>query len=98
MSKSFYSDYISHCLRFYCRNQQAVAMSACDKKNWLACDSVLRSLSDAENEIIFRVYLSRGSVNDALASISNSTGHSVDDLWKLVKNVERKIAEERGLV
>ena len=99
MGKTFYSDYVSHALRFFCRCKDVpVSSPEADRKNWMACRDAVATLSEAEQEFIYRVYSHRQNVNDSVCATSRVTGHSVDELWHLVKTVERKVAENRGLI
>lgn len=97
--KTFYSDYVSHAMRFYIRNQEPpITAPLSDRKSWLACDNVVKSLSDAERHLIRRVYSSKLGVKEAVCLISRTHGDSIDEMWATIKKVERKVAEERGLV
>ena len=37
MSRSYYSEYVNHCMRFYARHSGTTFNNKTDKINWLAC-------------------------------------------------------------
>lgn len=44
--RTFYSEYVQHCMRFYARHANPKFRSDADKKNWFACDSALKGFMD----------------------------------------------------
>ena len=70
MHKPFYTDYVRHTLRFYSRNlNQTHFKKGVDKKNWLACHSVVNSYSDRDRNIIVYVYGSYDTLADNVYEI-----------------------------
>lgn len=96
--RTFYSDYIQHCLRFYVRHPRPSFKSSADKANWLACDDTLKRLSEDERELISLVYRERDSITDCVYEASVKHNISQDKVWNLISDVERKIAKRRGLI
>ena len=83
MARSFYSAYIEHCMRFYARYKKPEFFrSDADKKNWLACDNALKDFSAEDN-----VY-----------HLAKKENINQDTLWKLIGDLERKVAKRRGLI
>ena len=56
MSRTFYSEYVNHCLRFYARHDRPKFHSEADKHNWAACDSALKSFSDNDRAMLLYIY------------------------------------------
>ena len=44
--RTFYSEYVQHCMRFYARHTNPKFRSDADKKNWFACDSALKGFTE----------------------------------------------------
>lgn len=98
MSKAFYSDFANHCLRFYTRHKNPTFNSEADKRNWEVCDELLSKYEDREREILTFVYFEGDTIPDNVYKISTAKGISQDNVWKLVNEIERNIAYERGLI
>lgn len=54
--RTFYSEYVQHCMRFYARHTNPKFRSDADKKNWFACDSALKGFTDKEQEMLLTIY------------------------------------------
>lgn len=98
MSRVFYSDYVNHCMRFYARHDKPKFHSEADKHNWAACDNALKTFSDKERETLLTIYRSGDIIADNIYQLSRERGVSQDSIWKLVNELERKIAKRRGLL
>lgn len=99
MSKACYSDYIRHVLRFYIRkNQKTEFLKESDKLNWLACDDVLKLQPDHIKNIFFKIYTSQEPFPQAVRTVSLENDIPEKKLWDIMKNIEKEIAEKRGLI
>ena len=99
MNKPFYTDYIRHALRFYTRNlTQPKFKKEVDKENWLACNKVIRLYSDRDKDILVYVYGSYDTLADNVYAMSKKYSINQNIIWDTMKEFERKIAEERGLL
>lgn len=98
MGKSFYSDYVNHCLRFYARYANPVFHSEADKKNWKACDDALSEFSVKDRDTLLAVYKSRDTTADTVYAIAKDEGIEQDGIWKLLGDLERKVAKKRELL
>lgn len=99
MNRPFYSEYVRHCLRFYSRNRTvSYFRSDVDKKNWLACNSVIRSLSEQDRDIIVSVYGNFDTLADNVYEIAKKYDINQAIIWDMMKDIERKIAKKRGLL
>ena len=50
--RTYYSEYIQHCMRFYARHPHPKFHSDADKQNWYACENALKGFSDSEKDIL----------------------------------------------
>lgn len=98
MSRTFYSEYVNHCLRFYARHEKPSFHSDADKKNWLACESALKGFSDNDREMLLTIYRGGDTIPDNVYQLAKSKGIKQDSIWKLIGELERKVAKRRGLL
>lgn len=99
MSKTFYSDYVNHCIRFYIRHPHPKYHSSADKENWLVCDKALNSFSDKDRHLLLAVYSTEGdNLADSVNQVSQDRNVRQETIWKVVNELERKIAKRRGLL
>lgn len=98
MARAFYSDYVNHCLRFYARHTKPQFHSAADKNNWLACENALNGFTDSEREMLLTIYREGDTIPDNVYQMAKSKGIKQDSIWKLVNELERKVAKRRGLL
>lgn len=96
--RAFYSDYVNHCLRFYARHSRPIFHSEADKKNWNACDNALKSFSDSDRDILLTIYIEGDTIPDNIYQMAKSKGIKQDTIWKLISELERKVAKRRGLI
>lgn len=97
--RRYYSEYVSHCLTFYCRYPSlSYFRSEIDRHNWQACHIVLSSLPEDEREMVMCVYKANDAVKDSVSQVAREKRISQEKVWKTIGNVERKIAVQRGLV
>ena len=96
--RTFYSEYVRHCMRFYSRHLNPKFKSEADKNNWIACQCALSGFSDSDRETLLTIYRGRDTIPDNVYQISKEKGIKQDNLWKLVNDLERKVAKRRGLL
>lgn len=96
--KTFYSEYIQHCMRFYARHPHPKFQSEVDKQNWNACASVLKDFTSREKDILITVYQMRDTIPDNIFQISKARNLQQDVIWQLINKLEHKIAKRRGLI
>lgn len=97
--RAFYSEYVNHCLRFYCKHPKPnYFRSEADKKNWNACDVALKSFSDSDREMLITIYREGDTIPDNVYQMATKRGISQDGIWKLVTDLEKKVAKRRGLI
>ena len=100
MSKTCYSDYVKHALRFYSRNcdEKPAFRSEVDKSNWHSCDSVLSHYPLDARKLLIEVYSGRDTLPDEVYGASKKWKVDQNWIWDEMKKLERKIAKRRGLI
>ncbi len=98
MARTFYSEYVTHCMRFYARHPDPRFKSDADKKNWLACDNTLKQFTQEDREILVTVYREGDTISDNVYEVSKKLGIKQDTVWALIGELEHKIAKRRGLI
>ncbi len=98
MAKTFYTDFVRHCLRFYARYSKPKFRSAADKHNWSACDSALKGFNDSERVLLLNIYREGDTLADNIYQAAKITGTAQDKVWKLTNELERRVAKRRGLL
>lgn len=100
MSKTYYTDYVRHALRFYSRNctVRPKFKSDSDKNNWLACHSIFKTVADRERDMLLSVYSGYDTLPDEVYNCSKKCNIDQNIIWDLMKITERKIAKKRGLL
>lgn len=98
MSRTFYSEYVNHCLRFYARHEKPSFHSDADKNNWLACDSALKGFSDSDREMLLTIYREGDTIPDNVYQMAKTKGIKQDAIWALINSLEKKVAKRRGLL
>ena len=99
MHRPCYSEYVRHALRFYTRNlSQPAFKTEVDKKNWVSCAIVLNDYSERDFDIIVAVYSGYDTLPDNVYETAKKHEINQNIIWDMLKELERKIARERGLV
>lgn len=96
--RTFYSEYVQHCMRFYARHPRPKFRSDADKQNWNACDSAMKGFTDKEQVILMTVYREGGTIPDNVYKVSVDRNMKQDNIWKLINELERKVAKRRNLI
>lgn len=96
--RSYYSEFVNHCLRFYSRHRDPKFHNDAEKRNWYACDNALKSFTDSEREILIAIYAEGDTISDNVYQIAKKTDMKQDTIWKLINDLERKVAKRRGLM
>ena len=90
--------YVQHCMRFYARHPRPKFHSDADKQNWYACENALRGFTDSERDILLFVYREGDTIPDNVYRASVDRNIKQDTIWKLINELERKIAKRRNLI
>lgn len=94
-----YTSYVRHCMRFYSHYLHITEFkNECNKANWLACHRAIQEYSPLHKDILVCVYGERDTLGDNVYNVSRRYGVSQDVVWELMREFERKVAVERGLI
>lgn len=86
-------------MRFYSRNlSNPIFKKEVDKDNWTACNNAIASYSDREKDILTYIYGSYDTLADNVYTMAKKYSINQAILWDMMKDFERKIAEERELL
>ena len=98
IEKPCYADYVKHALRFYSRNLARNSFkNDVTRLNWFACHNVLKSYSHRDKDILVYVYGEFDTLADNVYTIANKYKINQHIIWDMMKEVEKKVAIERGL-
>ena len=102
--KPYYSDFVRHCLRFYVKNFDEGKgglphfRNDAERENWSACYQVLKNYSERDLDTIMYIYRPGETISDKIYLLSKGKQISQDTIWHLINEVERKVAQKRGIV
>ena len=100
MVKKHYSDYVRHALRLYARNPHTPLFekSMATQLNWIACDIVIRAHFAEHMELLMSVYQPFDTMADNVYEASKKYNVPQDNIWSMMADLERRLAQERGLI
>lgn len=99
MNRTFYSDYVRHCLRFYSRNPIKPHFNTkADEENWYACHRALERYSERDKGIIIRVFALHDTLADNVYEVAKAYDIDQNIIWDMLKEFERVVARKRGLI
>ncbi len=94
-----YTSYVRHAMRFYSRYLHIKEFKdKIDKANWLACHRAIQGYSPLDKDILVCVYGERDTLGDNVYNVSRRYGVHQDVVWEKMREFERKVAVERGLL
>ena len=95
--KNYYSDYVGHMMRQYLKMKDEETSDDILSQNVEVCRTVVNRLPEAEKTIILQVYADKILAN-SINIVSEQNGIRSQNVWMIVKNFEREVAKERGLI
>ena len=99
MTKKYYSEYVRHALRFYARNTNETHFNnKVDKNNWYACHKAIAPYSDRDKDLILRVFHMHDTLADNVYEVAKLYCIDQNIIWDLLKDDERSVAQNRGLI
>lgn len=100
MNKPFYSDYVRHALRFYSRtvNELTIFKTNVDEQNWRSCQKALEKYNDVDLKILLSVYSGFDTLPDEVYHASVKYKVKQNYIWDMMKDVEKAVAKQRGLL
>lgn len=98
MNKPYYCDYVRHALRFYSRYLGiAEFKNKVDEMDWMACDKVIALYPIRDKNILTYVYGAKDTLGDNVYAMANKYHIHQNIIWDMMKEVEERVAIERGL-
>lgn len=95
--KNYYSDYVGHMMRQYLKLKDEETEDVVLITNIGCCRVVVDKLPEAEKTIILQVYSDK-ILSNSINSVAEQNGLRSQNVWMIVKNFEREVAKERGLI
>ena len=98
--KPFYTDYVNHCLRLYCRYPtKCPDASTVGKRNWETVEKVLGEYPAQMREIIIYSYAHMANdVRTNVQEMSKITNIPTKEIWDAICEASHRIAEVRELI
>ena len=97
-NKPCYTDYVRHALRFYSRYLDRTQFkNDVDRANWFACHDALNTYYIKERNILLYIYGEFDTISDNVYQMSQKYKIDQNVIWDMMKELERKVAIERGL-
>ena len=103
-TKSYYTDYVNHMIRFYLSTPGGLDLMArkytsASVNNWTAVQLVFNHLTASEFEKVCTIYKDYGHhLPKAVEAYCKDKGADIEETWKLLTKVSSKIARARGLM
>lgn len=94
--KPFYTDYVRHMIRRYLCPADGTETPA-EAINREICDGVVKLLREPEKSAILAVY-AHGNIRKNVSAAAMKYRIGEERLWRLIKETEKIIAHERGLI
>ena len=98
MARTYYSDYVTHCIRFYAKNPEPLFESEALKYDWYACSGAMQLLPDGERDILTEVYRRGDTIPDNVRTVAFERGVEQDEIWKMIYRLQQAVARRRGLL
>ena len=98
--RSHYSYYANYALRRYFANMVRVSTyrSEAEEQNWLCADRVVSDLDERSRALLKEVFEGRDTLSDLIYEVAKAHHIDQNDLWTLLASVEKRFAQERGLI
>lgn len=99
MGKTFYSDYVSHMLKFYCKYPLIESFkSDVDEMNHEICDEVMSELEETERLILAEIFTTKEPLTVIIKKLAGDYSFDEPFVWELLNDVSYDIAVRRGLI
>ena len=95
--RNYYSDYVGHMMRQYLKLKDSDIPEEIARHNVGICQKVISALPEAEKSLVTDFYSIKPSPEN-IEEVATSNGIRVRNLWVIVKNFEKEVATERGLI
>jgi hypothetical protein len=85
-------------MRFYTRFETPGSLGEIDKTNWLACDEAIKTFNYPDREMLISLYREKSTLIDNVYQMSKEKHIKRDAIWSVVKELQKRIAQKRGLI
>ena len=96
--KTHYSEYCSHCLRYYARHRNPIHKDEVSALNWKAAEQAVNALPDDQREFVLFIYQERDTLSQNVQTASIEFHVTVDYIWQTLHALEKEIARLRRLI
>lgn len=96
--KAHYSDYASHCLRYYARHRHPTHKDQVSELNWNAAERAVTLLPKDQQQIVLFIYQERDSIFNNVETAASMFKSNVDCIWQLLHALEKDVAKFRNLI
>lgn len=96
--KAHYSDYASHCLRYYARHPNPNHRDEVSALNWGAAERAVMLLPQDQQQIVLFIYRERDTLSNNVLQAAASFRVSQDFIWQTLHTLEKEIAKFRNLI
>lgn len=96
-----YYEYVNHMLRCYFAEIAPEQMTEAGKINCAVCNKILREIGQDKADILRGIYAEPAdnvSLTAIIRDFARNNSQNERDIWRIVREVSKKIARERGLV
>lgn len=100
-TRCYYTEYVNHMVRFYITCPDSLPTAGkrrVDVENWLAVQSVLHQMPDADRERLVEVYKTHYNLPKAVEMYCEKNNVKETQVWILLTKTSAQIARQRGLV
>lgn len=99
MARAFYSDFVTHCMRYYSRYPVPKDFrSEVDKANWWACKKSLASFPKKDRDILLAIYRKGDTISDNVYEVCRQNHIEQDRVWAMIYRLEKLIAKKRRII
>jgi hypothetical protein len=84
-------------MRFYARHPQPDFHCLVDEQDWQACSEALEDFTKADRELLLNIYREGDVLINSVHRASAERKVALNIIWKLITELERKVAVRRGL-
>ena len=97
MRKTYYTDYVRHCLKFYSRYpKKRVFDTEAERNDYLSAHTAL-DVFPTYRPMLIEIYGDRDTLEDNVYNASQTYRMVQNDIWHLMSKIELKVAKVRGL-
>ena len=100
--KQWYSECVRHLMRNYIDTLDVGTppkfKGPADKANWLACNEAMATLDPQDVKLICNLYRRGDTLADNIYRLATARRMSQGYFWRLVDDIEYKVAKNRGLI